>query len=181
MPNKDKNPYTYKFSGEMNGFNTITVLQGELVVTSAERKRRYLASYGAGPCVLVAGYCPSTKKGFLGHLDAACDTKELNEAIYQLGSGESIEIHLAGGDMMTKDQVERIQKFLKDKKNLVIKSSNVITGNTGQLALDTATGEVTDYFDPVALNTHDINLRIQVMAAARSSASLRMTSECGGG
>jgi len=55
------------YSGNMN--LVMEVMQREYGITHASDSKTVLASYGAGPCVMLVGHEPNKKIGFIAHYD----------------------------------------------------------------------------------------------------------------
>lgn len=86
---------------EQNTQKAINIFQAQGGVLD-ENKYGYgkLASYGAGPCCIVAAFCPETKRIFLSHIDSSKYINDVcNKINYWVRDNEkqSVEIHLLSG------------------------------------------------------------------------------------
>ncbi len=133
------------------------VLQREVAFTNADSAKPILGTTGAGPCVAIAIYNPETKTASLAHVDADTDLSSLGGMFHQLSkeSDATLEVHLAGGLMESRNNVIELIRQIQYQKNIEIKSADIIpesTTTTKSLAIDSRTGEI---FTQVNLNQLD--------------------------
>lgn len=132
------------------------VAQRELVMANLDSQKPILGTFGAGPCVAIAVYNPTTHKAMLSHVDALTDLSSLRRYldIIAQDSKEKLQVHLAGGQESSKEVCTKIIKMLNDRDDNTIKSSKLIPlGGSGEsLAIDARTGEVFTSFNPNQLD-----------------------------
>ena len=132
------------------------VAQNELVMANLDSQKPILGTFGAGPCVAIAVYNPTTHKAMLTHVDGLTNINSLKKYldIIAKDSSEPLQVHLAGGDESSKKMCANIIKMLKDRGDNTIKSSKLIPlGRSGEsLAIDARTGEIFTSFDPKQLD-----------------------------
>ena len=75
------------------------VAQRELVMANLDSQKPILGTFGAGPCVAIAVYNPTTHKAMLSHVDALTELSSLRRYldIIAQDSTEKLQVHLAGG------------------------------------------------------------------------------------
>ncbi len=136
--------------GDFTAEDARSISQQEMGYTDATSERPVLATFGAGPCVILAIHNPDTKTATLAHIDRLTELNSTDQMFYQLGKeGDSpLEVHLAGGDSSSIEMVTKLVNQIAAKDNVVIKSADIIgNGFEGKrLAIDARTGEVfTDF------------------------------------
>jgi hypothetical protein len=97
---------------QLNPNNTRGVMPGEWAMARGGSKQYQLASYGAGPSVIVAAWYPDVKIAVLAHVDASTDLGSVQRVLFEVASKYNstakIQVHLAGGDVPTAMQEERM-------------------------------------------------------------------------
>jgi hypothetical protein len=145
------------------------ILQHEMGFTDAKSERPVLATFGAGPCIAIAVYNPETRTASLAHIDALTELPSTDALFYQLSkdSDATLEVHLAGGMEMSREQVTELIRRIQIKPNVAVKSANIIPEDGGfggkSLAIDSRTGEVFTDFDVHQLNTPNLDGRLMMV------------------
>jgi hypothetical protein len=135
------------------------ISQGEYTIADS-RQKRYIATFGASDCIIVAAYNPEQKRGGMSHIDAVRDEIATLELILKevLGQPEetspegisTIKIVILGGSSASTSSllnlyktIKKLERELESKRikiELVI--GEVLTGRDQSLALDLETGEI---------------------------------------
>ncbi|MBR9681725.1 MAG: hypothetical protein GOV00_02915 [Candidatus Altiarchaeota archaeon] len=128
----------------------VDVFMGKWAITNAEDEKPILATFGAGPCLAVAGYLPEKKAGFVAHYSLPNTVLESNLLFelskYQQGDETLyVEIHMTGEDC-NKETVDAFKKYMTWRKDIVMEIVEEHTsGGDSSIALDTRTGETFSY------------------------------------
>lgn len=119
-----------------------------LGITNADDRRPVLATNGMGPCVAVALYNPQTKTAALAHFDTNTDVRSLHRMMDIIGRDQPVEVHLSGGQDISRKLVRDIVSTLADYPQAMVKSAAVMTepGTLKSLAIDARNGEVATQF-----------------------------------
>jgi Protein N-terminal asparagine amidohydrolase len=132
------------------------VAQNELVIANADSQKPILGTFGAGPCVAIAVYNPTTHSAMLAHIDGLTEISSLKKHldIIAKNSSEPLQVHLAGGQEESKKMCAEIIEMLNKRGDNTIKSSKLIPfGGSGEsLAIDARTGEIFTSFKPKQLD-----------------------------
>ncbi|MBX9924060.1 MAG: hypothetical protein K2Y01_08110 [Rhabdochlamydiaceae bacterium] len=145
----------------------VEVFQAEMAFSSAYDAKPILASYGAGPCIIMAGYNSKFKAGFIAHFscyqEVICSYRKITQIIKKyFGTGNTnISLFLSGGikGCVTSENIFRTIKSLyslcvEPNLSFSFKSNNPLhseTEDSKSLALDTRSGEISTY-DPLQDN-----------------------------
>lgn len=174
---KDTNKIGQKFTNfKINPENTFSIFQRHVGYTSENSNYPVLATYGAGPCIILALYNKETKKAGLAHIDGltmADQTVWWMHTKLSNGKNESLEAHISGGDTTSIKMISNIINRLKYLK-IKIKSSNVNTYTVDQLAIDSRTGNISNNFHPRNVKkskNFDLKMKIIGMQYQKSSIS----------
>ncbi len=137
--------------------NSCGVLMNEIAITDAENPRYILGTYGPSPYIIVAGYNPVTKAGFLTHYSSQCIIESLTQYFNRIKSeGSKIQIYLYGGhdDKHDKAFAGSIVKLIEgwNDTEIMLKELCQDSFSERQLALDTKTGKVYKDFDSKKLD-----------------------------
>ena len=99
--------------------------------------------------MILAVYNRQDKRAALAHIDAGTELSCLARMFGRIRDSNDtpLEVHLAGGDSGSTDLICSLIGIVNNTKNAVIKSSNLRTYESNQLALDSATGDIDDTFD----------------------------------
>ncbi len=139
---------TIEISKQDMDFNKLQeVLMTEGVITESSSERPVLATYGAGPCVIVGGYNKKNSRAFLTHFTANNSIDSLNSIVYQMKQwGDDLEIVVVGGSQDIKKKIEILKK-LKQIEDLNNKSGkiDIKLAESTSLAVDSRTGKFTSY------------------------------------
>jgi hypothetical protein len=122
----------------------------EVALTNTHSDKPILASFGAGSCIIAAGYNSASGKAVLAHIDSLTDLKSLKYQFDKLSDGKiALQIHLTGGYSLYKKLAIDIINTLKDYKGAEITSSELCSSDYGskKLAIDARTGEIFTNFD----------------------------------
>jgi len=146
--------------------DAVVVLQNEFAITHAEDKMPVLASYGAGPCIIVAIYDSKNKVAIMAHCDETSDINNLQE-IVSLLSLPNTQAHLYGyeveSDSANLRNCYEIVKFLETNK-IKISNADILRSKgspDASLAIDARTGVITSPINSSHLNiTEAENSRI---------------------
>lgn len=142
------------------------VLQHTAAITGSNSDKPILGTYGAGPCVIIAAYNPSTNQALLMHIDGLTSLSSLTKHIDSIANGITLQIHLRGGDGSSKKMCTEIIKLLKSRDDIQIISANIGTGgNAKSLAIDSRTGEIFTNFSPKQLH-HEENYNDKIKLVA---------------
>src|SRR5262245_9702104 len=109
--------------------NTRGGLQHEYSVVTSGAKQNQLATYGAGPCVIIALWNPDAKKAGLAHVDSDTSNESVRGFVKQVVSGAKdgtkIKVHLAGGDSLSIDLQATLVKEIKSNPALELVSADL--------------------------------------------------------
>ncbi|MDP8253584.1 MAG: hypothetical protein P9X27_04195 [Candidatus Kaelpia aquatica] len=144
-------PQTDRYRSPMNlppNGSYVSVLQGSAGVTSPDTEQPYLLTFGAGPCVIITLYDPTTGIGALAHLDAVTDVRGgINSMKYHMvnngADGESIESRLVGGNRGSEELILDIYTAL-EMHEIEIVERDILGYGSRAIVLDTSTGEIYD-------------------------------------
>jgi len=144
------------------------VSQRELVIANADSQKPILGTFGAGPCVAIAVYNPTTHSAMLTHIDQLTEISSLKKHldIIAKNSSEPLQVHLAGGQEGSKKMCAEIIEMLNKRGDNTIKSSKLIPlGGSGEsLAIDARTGEIFTSFEPKQLDLgRDFDLKMRML------------------
>ena len=163
----DENPYFLRKHAsshpQLNGEEIAEALQSELAITIATDKKPIVASYGAGPCVIVGGYEAINKIAFIVHFSHEGEVRTNGHCIFYNTSKlakeritKPLQIHLRGGVEETTSEatVKAIRIWMTARKDIPMESaSEEILGNGfgggKSLSIDSRNGTVSEY-DPLA-------------------------------
>jgi hypothetical protein len=160
------------------------VLQHEYAIVNSTDVQNKLATYGAGPCLILAIYNPTTKTAGLAHIDALTTPASVGGFIYQLknnlGPGAQLQVHLAGGDRSSEEMVSSVIDMIKQDKDLKLVSSDVIgsgyLGEAKQLAIDAATGVVSNSVVPSQIDSGpNVDIRLQTLGFQFTPSGLKVS------
>jgi len=162
---------------------SFSVLQHEITITDGGNPKPILGSFGAGPCVIIAAYNPVTNQAMLTHVDALTSLSSLDAYFDRLSPSPraKLQVHLAGGDDSSKEQVTIILEKIYSLRDAEILSANLCCGHESKsLAIDSRTGEVFTVFHPKQLGkTEDHEFRMaRVMSVGCGIASDLVESFC---
>lgn len=130
--------------------DAVEVLQKEAGITKADRPHRFLKTFGAGPCVILALYDKESKTGSLVHLDGTTDVKRaVSMTLARMNasgaSPKGIEASLVGGQRhQSEDLIINITNEL-EKEQISVKGRGILTSDPSDskaVIMDTATGEL---------------------------------------
>lgn len=130
------------------------VMQREYIVTNED----IIGSFGAGPCIIVAMRCPTTKKTMLAHIDALT-TSPMSIFHSQFIACDSVDVYLVGGDSSSKDMIIKILDQLSIPKYRII-YAHLVDSSTNSFAIDPTDGSIccyVNYDSFIKLDTHAIN------------------------
>lgn len=139
---------------DLSGNQDAGVSQADIAYTHPDDKHPILASYGAGPCVIVAAHNPKTGVTALAHIDSLT---ELNHSVRLMmysvrgKTPDIVEVHLAGAVEHSGGDITlgKVIQVLDTLDFVEIKSANVARGTDAEsLAIDSRTGEVFNQFNP---------------------------------
>ena len=157
------------------------VAQNELVIASADSQKPILGTFGAGPCVAIAVYNPTTHSAMLAHIDGLTNISSLNQylEIIAKDSPQPLQVHLAGGKEESKKMCVEIINMLNTRGDNIIKSSKLIPlGGYGEsLAIDAKTGEIFTSFNPDQLDLgKDFDLKNQLLGFQTNNRPIKFAS-----
>ncbi len=157
------------------------VAQNELVIASADSQKPILGTFGAGPCVAIAVYNPTTHSAILAHIDELTNISSLNKYLDTIAknSSEPLQVHLAGGEEESKKMCVEIIKMLNKRGDNIIKSSKLIPlGGSGEsLAIDARTGEIFTSFNPDQLDLgKDFDLKNKLLGFQTNNRPINLAS-----
>ncbi len=181
------------------------VLQHEYSIVASTGKQTQLATYGAGPCVIVAAWNPDTKKAGLAHVDSLTDIASVEAFINQVGSGRKektkIQVHLVGGDNTTIGMQAKLVTVVRNNPRLELVSADLgggnglagfsirssgsdelMSGNSDfggrSLAIRATTGEVFNFVYPSTIDAgRDSEIRLRLIALSTSVSPLHRVPE----
>ncbi len=143
--------------------NTAEAIQSEVVFSQSDDDKPILATYGAGPCVIVAGYERSQKIGFVAHFSHAGEVEVGADLILDRlkrmlnEKSGNFSVFLKGGiidDPVSENTFKAIKKWVSTTNDhashiaLKILSSDPLNSEDEEsksLALDTRSGAIYDY------------------------------------
>ena len=153
-------------AGTFTKKEALAVGQHEIAITNAASIKPILGSYGAGPCIIIAAFNPSTKQALLAHVDAVTVLSSLTAHLSKISeSGTILQVHLAGGDHSTKTQAAELITLIAKLGSMEIVSADIGNGMASKsLAIDSHTGEIFTSFTPEQLEADkDSVLRMQIV------------------
>jgi hypothetical protein len=161
-------PNHFSSRPQRNGEEIAEALQSELAVTIATDKKPIVASYGAGPCVIVGGYESINKIAFVVHFSNAREIrKDGGEIFYSISKWAKasittpIQIHLRGGKKGSETSeatIKAIRVWMTQRKDLPmeIASEDILDNGcrgSKSLSIDSRNGTVSKY-DPLTNPQH---------------------------
>lgn len=157
------------------------VAQNELVIANADSQKPILGTFGAGPCVAIAVYNPTTHSAMLAHIDGLTNISSLNKylEIIAKDSSQPLQVHLAGGTEESKKMCVEIINMLNKRGDNVIKSSKLIPlGGSGEsLAIDARTGDIFTSFNPDQLDLgKDFDLKNKLLGLQINNRPINLVS-----
>lgn len=149
----------------------LVVAQHEMRVTKADSAHPILGTFGAGPCLAVAVFNPATHVLAMAHVDALTPDKEVLRLIDAVRGAEDslLEVHMAGGNRGSHEQVLRLIETIQAQPNVAIKTADIGLKNVDRplasraLAVDARTGQVTGRVEPPQLDCSDLKNRMQIV------------------
>lgn len=157
------------------------VAQKELVIANADSQKPILGTFGAGPCVAIAVYNPTTHSAMLAHIDGLTNISSLNKYldIVAKDSPQPLQVHLAGGKKESKKICAEIISMLNKSGDNIIKSSKLIPlGGSGEsLAIDARNREIFTSFNPDQLDLgKDFDLKNELLGFQTSYRPIKLVS-----
>lgn len=139
--------------------------QAEAVISHANDKKPIIASYGAGPCVILGGYEPAKKIGFVIHFSHAGEVpvgiKKILDTIEKISKTRpgNLLLDLKGGikgNPISERTLKAVHSWIQSSKNLSlqIRTADQLESeaeDSKSLAIDTRSGATHDY-DPLKDN-----------------------------
>jgi ribosomal protein S18 acetylase RimI-like enzyme len=129
--------------------DVITVLQTQAAITQFGVSERYLQTYGAGPCFILAIYDPATKTAALAHID---DKTDVAASIFQmlskmnLSSRENLQARIIGGYgysiRSVDDTIGLVNNLRAENIDIVEIGWNESSTDSAAVIIDSETGEV---------------------------------------
>ena len=112
--------------------------------TDANSDKPILGTCGIGPCVGVAIYNPEIKVAALTHLDTSIALSSVEEMFAELSkdSDAILQVHLRGGDFMSRKMIDRLLELINGMNNVEIISADLISEDVRSIAIDARTGEI---------------------------------------
>jgi hypothetical protein len=161
-----------------SNFAAVGIGQRQVGFTCANSDHPVLASYGAGPCIIVAAYNRETRQASLAHVDVWTQ-KESIAYMFRKLRGETnatLEVHLSGAmedlEAIGKDverNVQNVLDILNDTPYASLRSSHLFKRGTAseKLAIDARTGNIFTAFS--LLNVPLIkSIDLQALEAGRT-------------
>ena len=134
------------------------VHQGEYSVAKSD-EIRYLATFGAVDCIILAIYDPLNKTGALAHIDGITDEISTVRAMKDaLRNATQIQVTILGGTSISVRQVIELYREIlswQRKLRLDVKIGPVLTGTPQSLALDLSTGEIRRFIVNASIHQKD--------------------------
>jgi hypothetical protein len=131
---------------KLNPSNTRAVLEGEWAIARAKSTQFQLATFGAGPCVIVAAWNPGEKKAVLAHVDALTDLGSVRHVLDEVASGRGtskIQVHLAGGEESSKELQAGLIKMIKqDPDTMELVSADLGSSESDSLTISAENGKI---------------------------------------
>lgn len=156
---------------------TCAVLQHEYAITTSNSIKPVLATYGAGPCLIIAIYDEESKKAVLTHVDSATHLDSLNRLLKMMNPSSS-SVHLCGGDMSSQDMCMDIVELIESNGFKISNSDIVRSGfcfDSASLAIDARTGSIYSPVSPKHLETgKDQEIRLQMAGMVFGKSAVRV-------
>jgi hypothetical protein len=154
------------------------VLPHEAGITSGFSTKPIIGSYGAGHGIIIAIWNVSTKEAVLAHVYALTTFSSVESLFRRISSDESdkLEVHLHGGDSMTRKQAKEMVALVKGQKNSELVSANLCNGyDSKSFAIDSRTGKTSTTFSAKQLeHSSDFEERLKIAALKLSKSSLKL-------
>lgn len=126
------------------------IMQHSAGFTDATSKRPIMASYGAGPCIIMAIHNPDQKSVALAHIDSLTTMDSVRNLFFVLCNGKSpLEVHLRGGEKASPHLAIQLLEMIDSQPDTLLKSACLCAedGNSKMLAIDSRSGEIFTDFD----------------------------------
>ena len=146
-----------KYARPLNGYKKVSfnsseaasVMQGKFMISDGSRFH-VLGTYGAGPCLIMAVHCPTTKTGALAHLNASNSISSIRELINRFQ--HPVDVHFFGGNTESKKNCDKIYQAVKQLAHVTIKNSDILplrgSYAGASLAINVQTGEIYSPVEP---------------------------------
>lgn len=139
-----------------------------------EGRSRYIQTFGAGPCVILTLYDPTTKTGLVAHFPATTDVLKsfiiLKNHLARHGVDiGKMEARIIGGQHgMSEELILSIRDGLASQTVSIVEQNILLEGwETSSVVMDAETGEVYDYVETATTRQRievDLNaLQVQMM------------------
>lgn len=138
------NPETISTHIDFEKKDSFVVLQHEYAIAKETSIKPVLASFGAGPCLIVALYDTKNKVAVLSHVDSCTDLTSLPKNLFSEISIESTVAHLFGGQESSKEMCLQILDLI-ERRGIKIENLDIVRGfgeDAASLAIDVRTGRV---------------------------------------
>lgn len=127
---------------DFNRSEAASIMQGKFMISNGS-KFSVLGTYGAGPCLIMAIHCPTTKTAALAHLDASNSISSIKELISKFE--HHVDVHFFGGNGSSQNKCDEIYQAVKQMDHVTIKNSDISRrsgGSDASLAIDVQTGDI---------------------------------------
>ena len=121
------------------------VIQGTYMKAESDSSFPVLGTFGAGPCLIMAIYCPGTNTAALAHLDAGNTVSSITKLVSEMAADHAVNVHFVGGDSESKDNLNSIYSAVLDLNNVTVINADISRTSAGisaSLAIDSRTGTI---------------------------------------
>lgn len=113
------------------------ILQKEFAITSTDREKKILGTYGAGPCIILCMRDRTNTNTILAHIDATTKNPLLPFLAFPPPNSD---VYIIGSENSTRTQLLELLIELRNRGYRVL-FAHVIDNNSNSFAIDCETGE----------------------------------------
>lgn len=160
--------------------NTRGVGQAEILEVRGSDRQHILASFGAGPCVIIAAYSPSLGKVVMAHVDASTRLDNVKQQFdRRLDGASDIQLHFAGGDSSSRQQAGDLAEIFTNDNRYSVKSAEIVrSSGSASLAIDAKTGQVSAGVVPTQVDAGiDFDMRMKFVLFRQPNSPLNSVPE----